>query len=178
MTVIRRSNPVGELISLRQAMDRLLEDSFVSPRTGNGTQEQSLALDVYATGDAVVVEAALPGVKPDDVSISVLGDSLTISGSTSDEQNRSENGYAYREIRRGSFSRTLTLPTGLKTDAATANFENGLLRLSFPKAEESKPRQIQIKPSTTTEGRATKIAGETSEPSHEGAQQPADQQDG
>jgi len=154
MTLIRRSNPFGELISLRHAMDRLLEDSFVSPRNGNVTEEQHLALDVYTTSDALVVEAALPGVKPDDVSISVLGDTLTISGSTSDEQSRTDNGYSYREIRRGSFSRTVTLPSGLKTDAATADFENGLLRLSFPKAEEAKPRQIQIKPTVTTDGEA------------------------
>ena len=73
MTLIRRSNPFGELMSLRQAMDRLLEDSFVSPRSGNGTEEQHLALDVYTTPDTLVVEAALPGVKPDDVNISVLG---------------------------------------------------------------------------------------------------------
>ena len=163
MTLIRRSNPFGELMSLRQAMDRLFEDSFVSPRTGNGTEEQHLALDVYTTPDALVVEAALPGVKPDDVSISVLGDTLTISGSTSDEQKREEGGYSYREIRRGSFNRTLTLPSGVKSDAATASFENGLLRLSFPKAEEAKPRQIQIKPTTTTEGQATAVTSQPRE---------------
>jgi HSP20 family protein len=161
MTLIRRSNPFGELMSLRQAMDRLLEDSFVSPRGGgNGTEEQHLALDVYTTSDALVVEAALPGVKPDDVKVSVLGDSLTISGSTHEEQKRDEGGYSYREIRRGAFSRTVTLPSGLKADAATASFENGLLRLSFPKAEEAKPRQIQIKPTTTTEGKATPVSGQ------------------
>ena len=158
MTLIRRSNPFGELMSLRQAMDRLFEDSFVNPRNGIGSSEQPLALDVYTTSDALVVEAALPGVKPDDVNISVLGDTLTISGSSQDEQSRDEDGYSYREIRRGSFSRTVTLPNGLKTDAATANFENGLLRLSFPKAEEAKPRQIQIKPTTTTEGQATPVS--------------------
>ena len=160
MTLIRRSNPFGELVSLRHAMDRLFEDSFVSPRMGNGTEEQHLALDVYTTPDALVVEAALPGVKPDDVNISVLGDTLTISGSTQDELKRDEGGYSYREIRRGSFNRTLSLPGGIKTDAATANFENGLLRLSFPKAEEAKPRQIQIKPTTTTEGKATSVTGQ------------------
>ena len=165
MTLIRRSSPFGELLSLRQAMDRLFEDSFVSPRSGIGTGEQSLALDVYTTTDALVVEAALPGVKPDDVNISVLGDTLTISGSVQDEQKRDEDGYSYREIRRGAFNRTVTLPTGLKTDAATASFENGLLRLSFPKAEEAKPRQIQIKPSVTTEGKATPVTAPSPEQS-------------
>jgi HSP20 family protein len=155
MTLIRRPNPFGELLSLRQAMDRLFEDSYVRPRANGSSNEQGLALDVYATPEAFVVEAALPGVKPDDVDISVLDDTLTISGSTRNEQRCDEDGYSYREIRRGSFSRTVTLPTRLKADAAEASFENGLLRLSFPKAEEAKPRQIQIKP--TTGGRAAPV---------------------
>lgn len=148
MTLIRRPSPFGELISLRQAMDRLFEDSYVRSRGGGAgsADEQPLALDIYTTSDALVVEAALPGVKPDDVDISVLGDTLTISATTREEESRSEEGYSYREIRRGSFSRQVTLPGGLKTDAATASFDNGMLRLSIPKAEEAKPRQIQIKP--------------------------------
>ena len=145
MTLIRRTNPFGELISLRAAMDRLLEDSWVRPLNGPLSEEYSLALDVRATPDAYEIEAALPGVKPDDVSISVLGDTLTITGTTGEEQSRDAEGYSYREIRRGSFSRTVTLPTGLKADAASATFENGMLHLSIPKAEEAKPRQIQIK---------------------------------
>ena len=162
MTLIRRPNPFGELLSLRQAMDRLFEDSFVRPSVNGSGDEHALALDVYATPDALVVEAALPGVKPDDVDISVLGDTLTISGSTRNEQSRDEDGYSYREIRRGSFSRTVTLPAGLKADAAEASFENGLLRLSFPKAEEAKPRQIQIKPTTTMNGEATPVVEQES----------------
>ncbi len=153
MTLIRRPNPFGELLSLRQAMDRLFEDSYVRPGAGGASDEHGLALDVYTTPQEVVVEAALPGVKPDDVDISVLGDTLTITGSTREEQNRDDDGYSYREIRRGSFRRSITLPAGLNTDAATASFENGLLRLSIPKAEQAKPRQIQIK--------QTENAGET-----------------
>jgi HSP20 family protein len=152
MTLIRRPNPFGELLSLRQAMDRLFEDSYVRPRAGGSTDEHALALDIYTQPDALVVEAALPGVKPDDVQISVLGDTLTITANTSSEESRDDEGYSYREIRRGSFSRTVTLPGGLKADDATASFENGLLRLSIPKAEEAKPRQIQIKPNGTQPG--------------------------
>jgi HSP20 family protein len=150
MTLIRRNNPFGELLSLRQAMDRLFEDSWVRPGSwlGNGDGEHGMAIDVRTTPESLVVEAALPGVKPEDVEISVLGDTLTISGRTSEEQSGEEDGYTYREIRRGSFSRTLTLPRGIKSDAAEAKFDNGLLRLSFPKAEEAKPRQIKINPTT------------------------------
>ena len=151
MTLIRRPSPFGELLSLRQAMDRLFEDSYVRPRGGGAGpgDEHQLALDIYTTADSLVVEAALPGVKPDDVEISVLGDTLTINATTTEDQTRNDDGYSYREIRRGSFSRQVTLPGGLKSEAATASFENGMLRLSIPKAEEAKPRQIQIKPSTS-----------------------------
>jgi HSP20 family protein len=146
MTLIRRTSPFGELLSLRQAMDRLFEDSFVRSGPLLNEAEHSLAIDVKTTPDALIVEAALPGVKPEDVDIAVLGDTLTISGHSAEEKTTDENGYTYREIRRGSFSRSLTLPRGLKTDAAAASFDNGLLRLSIPKAEESKPRQIKISP--------------------------------
>jgi len=151
MTLIRRTNPFGELLSLRQAMDRLFEDSFVRPRNGLLADEHSLALDVRATADAFEIEAALPGVTPEDVNISILGDTLTINAATRDEQSKDDEGYSYREIRRGSFSRTVTLPSGVKADAATATFDNGMLHLSIPKAEEAKPRQIQIKASGSGE---------------------------
>lgn len=149
MTLIRRTRPFGELISLRAAMDRLFEDSWVGPRNGL-IDEHPLALDVRTTGDAYEIDAALPGVKPDDVDISVLGETLTISAKTNQDESREDEGYSYREIRRGSFSRTVTLPSAVKADAATASFENGLLHLSIPKAEEAKPRQIQIKATGTT----------------------------
>ena len=149
MTVIRRSNPLGELVSLRAAMDRLFEDSFIRPRPFS--DEHRLALDIKTTTDELVVEAALPGVKPEDVTISVLGDTLSISASHRDEQSRDDEGYSYREITRGSFSRTVTLPAGVKADEATATFENGLLTLHLPKAEEAKARQIPITTTVTAE---------------------------
>jgi HSP20 family protein len=150
MTLVRRTNPLGELVSLRQAMDRLFEDSWVRPRGALGDQPD-MALDIRSTGDEIVVEAALPGIKPEDVDVSVLGDTLTISAAHKEETNRDEDGYSYREIRRGSFTRTITLPSGVRTDSATANFENGMLTLHLPKAEEAKPRQIRISPTTEHE---------------------------
>ena len=131
---------------------------FVSPmcqyscRDGLPSEEHPLALDVRSTNDTYEVEAALPGMKPEDVNISVLGDTLSITGSMKDEQSGDDQGYTYHEIRRGSFSRTVTLPTMVKADAATATFEEGMLHLSIPKAEEAKPRQIQIKAAETLHG--------------------------
>jgi HSP20 family protein len=143
MTLIRRTSPWGDMLSLRQAMDRLFEDSFVRP-SSLASGDHPLALDVSSTPDAFIIEAALPGVRPEDVDISVLGDTLTISGTSQAEQKDDEDGYSYREIRRGSFSRTVTLPGGLNADQAAAEFANGLLKLTIPKAEEAKPRQIKI----------------------------------
>jgi len=132
-------------------MDRFFDDSLFKP--AGWTVSPRLAVDITSNPDAVVIEAALPGVKPEDVNISVLDDTLTISAATSADKSETDEGYTYREIRRGSFSRTVTLPKNVKTDEATATFENGLLRLSFPKAEEAKPRQIQI--SGVSEGQAS-----------------------
>jgi HSP20 family protein len=155
MTLIRRTSPWGDLLSFRQTMDRLFEDSFVRARStesGGG----AIPLDVLMTEDALVVEAALPGVKPEDVDISVLGDTLTITAESASEERHENGGYLYQEVRRGSFSRAVTLPSNVRPDAATATFENGMLRLSIPKAEEAKPRQIRISP--VSEGTADQVA--------------------
>lgn len=159
MTMVRRTSPFGELLSLRQAMDRLFEDSYVRPRdwAGGGAAAEllTLPLDIYATEESLVVEAALPGIKPEDVEITVTGDTLSITGSSSQEERREQGGYLFREqggylfqeLRRGTFSRSVALPADLDTEAAQAEFDNGLLKLRIPKAEQAKPRQIKISPS-------------------------------
>ncbi len=155
MTIARRPSPFGELLSLRQAMDRLFEDSFVSPRTwrGQGIDGRVLPLDVYVTDDELVAEAAIPGVAPENVEITVTGDTLTI-GCELPESTASEGASVLlQEIARGRFSRTLTLPSGLEPDKASATFDNGLLKLRVPKAEQVKPRQIRITPAV--DGRTT-----------------------
>ena len=146
MSIIRRTSPFGEMLSLRQAMDRLFEDSIVRPRSFvfDSAEGPWLPLDIHTTPDELVVEAAMPGVKPEDVDITVTGDTLTISGTTGGEREHEEQGYVMREIRRGSFSRSVTLPTDVRSEGATASFEHGLLRLSIPKAEAAKPRQITV----------------------------------
>jgi HSP20 family protein len=173
MTLIRRStSPFGELLSLRQAMDRLFEDSFVRPRSGDAS-EPGMPLDVYTTPDALVVEAALPGVKPEDVEISLLGDQLTLSATTQSQRDSEDNGYLVREVRRGSFSRSLTLPQNVKGEAANATFENGILRLSIPKAEEAKPRQIRITPTTEGTAQVGDGGGEAGNGAYASARQPS-----
>ncbi len=153
MTLIRRTG-FGDLLSLRQAMDRLFEESFVNPRTWQFGEGQLVPVDVYASNDEVVVEAILPGVKPEEVDITMEGNALTLAGDTSATVPDRE-GLLLQEIRRGRFIRTLTLPEGLEPDKATATFEDGVLTLRIPKAEEVKPRQIKI---TTGDGQHARPA--------------------
>jgi HSP20 family protein len=143
MTLIRRGG-FGDLLSLRQAMDRLFEESFVNPGTWQFGDGQLVPVDVRATADEVVVEAILPGVKPEDVDITMEGNTLTLAGDTSSKTEGEREGLLLTEIRRGRFSRTLTLPAGLEPDKATATFEDGVLTLRIPKAELVRPRQIKI----------------------------------
>jgi HSP20 family protein len=143
MTIIRRAGPFGDLLSLRQAMDQLFEESFVKPGTWQFGEGQMVPMDVRATNDEVVVEAVLPGVKPEEVEITMEGNTLTITGDTS-SMIPAREGLLLQEIRRGRFVRTLTLPDGLEADKATATFEDGVLTLRIPKAEQIKPRQIRI----------------------------------
>jgi HSP20 family protein len=174
MTIVRRPSPFGELLSLRSAMDRLFEDSFVRPRPWAGLFDggPGLPLDVTATADEVKVEASLPGFKPEDVEITVEEGTLTISGESKEERKSAEGSYLLQEIRRGSFSRSVTLPTGLEADKATATFENGVLTLRIPKAEQVKPRHIRITPTIETPAKpSTDDArpGVEREPAHAGA---------
>jgi len=139
--------PSRDIISLRDMMDRIFEDAFVTPRgiiTTRGGRE--LVLDMYETKDDVVVKAALPGVKPEDVDITITGDTLTIRGETEQENEEKEGSYLRRERRYGEFVRNITLPSGLQIDKAEASFDNGELTLKIPKSEEVKPKSIKVKP--------------------------------
>jgi HSP20 family protein len=147
MANITRFDPFGEMVTLRQAMDRLFEDSLVSPLTLRSFNGEAVAppLDVHQTPDEIVITAALPGIKPEDVDITITGQTLSIRGEFKADEEISRDQYLYRERRYGTFHRQLQLPVRVQGDAANATFENGELRLSIPKAEEVKPRQIQVK---------------------------------
>jgi len=147
MSKIVRWQPGNDLVSLRDAMDRLFEDSWVSSRGWNlPSAWVEPTVDVYETADSVVVKAAIPGVKPEDVEITVKGDLVSISGETKQETESKDKNYLRRETRVGSFSRVISLPQGLDSDKADAKFENGVLTVTFPKSEQVKPKLIKLKP--------------------------------
>ena len=140
--MLDRYDPFGRSMSLRQVMDRLLEDAFIMPRQGGA--EGGPAVDVYEEGDNLIVEAHVPGFKPENLDVNVERGALTISGHSEAEEERKERNYLLREKRSGRFTRSLQLPPSYTTDPTQATFEHGVLRLVFPKAEEAKPRRIQI----------------------------------
>lgn len=106
---------------------------------------RGVAADVYETDEEVVVKMAIPGVKPGEISINVTGDVLTISGENKEEKETKKRDYYQKQLRYGSFSQTVTLPVSVVSDKAEARFNHGILEVTLPKAEDVKPKQIQIK---------------------------------
>ena len=138
-----RWSPFQEFPTLREAMDRLLEQSVVRPNGWSGSSGyMALPIDVYADGDNFVIEAALPGLDPDAVNVSVLGNQVTISGDYPAAPEGRQ--YLFRERGTGHFERTIYLPTDLDADKTEARYEHGMLRLTLPKAESAKPRRISL----------------------------------
>jgi HSP20 family protein len=144
MSNLIRFEPMREMITLREAMDRLFDEAFTRP-FGLPSGVVMPAVDLYQTDDEIVVQAALPGLKAEDVQISITGDLLTIKGEFKEKQETKQKAYHLREQRYGTFERTLSLPTEIVADKAKAEFENGVLTITLPKAEEVKPRTITVK---------------------------------
>jgi len=147
MTELSRWEPFRDIVSLREAMDQLFEESFVRPRGEMLASRTAgaLAVDMYETDEAVVVKTATPGVDPEDIDISITGDTLTIRGETKVDKEIEEENYLCRERRYGAFSRSLAIPVAIEADEAEAEFEDGVLTLTLPKAEEVKPKAIEVK---------------------------------
>lgn len=160
--MIDRYGPFGRAMSLRQMMDRLLEDAFVSPRalTEEMGGEGGLSLDVYEEGDNLVIETAMPGLKPEDIDVSIEQGVLTISGESKAEQERQARNYLVREQRTGRYSRSIRLPGSVNAEACQASYENGVLRLQLPKADQARSRRIQVGTSGTGGGPAIQGGGE------------------
>ena len=142
---IERWDPFREAISLRDAMNSLLQESFVRPG-GMPAQDgyAALPLDVRETEEAFVVKASLPGVKPEEVQITVHGDTLIIQGESKAEEEKKGEHWHLRERRFGSFQRAISLSTPVDSDKAQAQFEHGVLTLTLPNSEQAKPRQIKV----------------------------------
>jgi HSP20 family protein len=156
---LSRWDPFIELTALRSAMDQLFDRSVV-PSGGGGRPDTmgGVPIDVMEADDAYVVKASLPGVKPDDVDISVHRNVLSIAGELRGEQERDESGHVHhRERWFGSFRRQVALPGDVDTGACDASFEDGVLTIRLPKTAEARPRRISVG------GGRTAIEGESRE---------------
>ena len=123
---LTRWDPFHEMMSLREAMNRLFDQEFgrfsrTSFEEGDG---MSITMDMYETDEYVTLEALLPGVKPEEVNITVTGNTLTIKGEVREEEERRQGSVYFRERRFGSFRRAVNLPSNVDADAIDASFEN------------------------------------------------------
>jgi HSP20 family protein len=141
---LTRWDPFREAVTLREAMDRLFEDTFVPARRRAEPREPvfRLPLDAYTTPEEIVILSNMPGVNPEGVEITIEGDTLTIKGERPAPLSNVD--YALQERTYGKFQRTLNINIPVDADKAEAKFEHGLLTLTIPKAEAAKPKTIQV----------------------------------
>ena len=146
MNSMIRWNPFGEMARMRSEIDRLFEDAFNAP---TGKWERSsvwgFPLDVTEGDEAFTVKAAVPGMKADDLDITITDNVLVIKGETEAEETREEEKVHLRERRYGSFMRSISLPVPVEADQVKASYESGILTLNIPKAEVVKPKRISVK---------------------------------
>jgi HSP20 family protein len=142
-----RWEPVRELTSLQNEMNRLFTTFFDTPTGGNGegaTRRWIPAMDLAETDDHFVLKADLPGLGEGDVNLEVEDNVLTVSGERKAEHEDKREGYVRVERAYGSFRRSLTLPEGIDPEGVTASFDKGVLEVRIPKPEERKPRRVAI----------------------------------
>ena len=144
--IIRRDPHVG-VNGMKRFMDRFFDDRFFGIHRYSAPTHQAnpMPIDVTADDKQVVIQASLPGVKPDNVNVSVEDNRLTIEGETHSADDSENDRYVIRERRSGAFHRSLTLPQGLEEDNIEARFENGVLTLTVPRTVEVKAKTIEIK---------------------------------
>jgi HSP20 family protein len=145
MSDIIRWNPFREMVSLRNAMDRMFEDAMIGPEwEWRSATSWQLSLDVVESDDEYVVKASVPGINPNELDITLSGRTLTIKGETQEETESEQGKYHLRERRYGSFSRSITLPTEIKDAEVEASYDAGVLKLTLPKTEPIKPKRIEV----------------------------------
>lgn len=154
MANVVRWDPFREIADLQQTMDRFFDRGVGRILARENGADAYFPLDLYETEDEVVVRASLPGARPEDVNVSVNGDVLTIKAETKAETEGRQPNYYRQERRFGVMQRALQLPVRVNADSAAAEFEHGVLTLKLPKAEEAKPKTIEIKPKNVIESSA------------------------
>ncbi len=157
---IARYSPLTDLVSLRDAMDQLFQESFIRPNGWSGPAGQlAVPVDLWETKDAYHLRADLPGMTPEDITINVTGDTVSLSGEAKAETDVANDGWLRQERRTGKFQRTFTLPVQIDSNAVTATFTNGILDLVLPKSEAVKPKTVKISAVTSPKATGPKVTG-------------------
>ena len=160
---IDRTRGTSDYLPLRDAINRLFEGSFITPQVFSA-QVGFPTVNLFTSDDDVLVEMAIPGATPDDLNISVTGDTVTVSGEVKRRQENQKGQPFFQEIFEGRFQRSFTLPIEVDADKAEASFEHGILTLRLPKSEATKPRRIQVgRRQSGIEGQTQQQSGETVE---------------
>jgi HSP20 family protein len=137
------ANPWQEIERMQRDMDRLLGGFYGSPRSR--VAPGFPAMNVWTNQEGAVITAELPGVNPEEIDISVVGETLTLTGSRQPEELQEGEKYHRRERGYGRFTRTFQLPFPVEADNVEALFDKGILHISLPRAEADKPRKISVK---------------------------------
>ena len=149
---IARFTPINDVVSLREAMDRLFEDSFIRPNgswSGLAAGQVAVPVDLWETKDAYHLRADLPGLTPEDIEISATADTFEISGELGSTADVPNEGWLRQERRSGKFARSFAVPMQIDPTKVEAKLTNGVLELALPKADNVKPRQIKITATNT-----------------------------
>lgn len=141
---VMKFEPSSEFVSLRDAVDKLFEDSFIRPFNGF-TTSTAFPVDLKETKEAYVLKASLPGMKPDDISIEATTEEITIKGELKEETEVKDAEYLRKERRYGKLQRTLSLPLAIDPNKVEATFEHGVVTITLPKTEIVKPKTITVK---------------------------------
>ncbi len=142
MRALVRWDPFREMSAMRRVMGRVFDETW-TPTIWHA-RARPIPVDLYETDDSVVAKAALPGVDPEDVEISVNDDLLTIKGETKHEEKEEREHFLRRELSYGAFGRTLPLPARVDAEKATAEYEGGVLTITLPKVQGSRTKTIKI----------------------------------
>ena len=131
-----------EMDRLQREMNRLFDDTY--PRRARRAAGYP-AMNVWTNEDGLIITAEVPGVKPEDIDISVVGDTLTLSGSRKPDELKEDSRYHRQERGYGDFTRSIQLPFLVNVKKVEATFQNGVLNITMPRAEEDKPKKITVK---------------------------------
>ncbi len=140
-------SPLRDFMSLREGMDRLFEDRWVSPGswlTWSSTGMHDLPIDVYETADDIVVRALVSGSAAEDIDIQLQGGVLTLRAKVQEPDLPDGARWLVHEVTPGEYIRQVTLPRAIDADSARTTFDNGVLTLTLPKREDAKPKQIRV----------------------------------